>query len=92
VLDLDGAPSAAYALAASTGLVRIPLPGLGEFRLAPNTYTLVHAGQLDAQGTRALTFAVPNSPALLGAPVYWQALLGRPLGLTNLEVTRFRDL
>lgn len=47
------------------------------------------AGDVDRDG---FADAVPSSPALLGAPVYWQALLGPPLQLTNLELTRFRDL
>ncbi|MBL8898676.1 MAG: VCBS repeat-containing protein [Planctomycetes bacterium] len=94
VFDIDGAIGAPFALGCSPGLAMPPfaIPGIGELRLAPASFAWIASGALDASGTGSLALSVPFSPALLGAPIYWQALLGNPLRLTNLEVTRLRWL
>jgi hypothetical protein len=44
------------------------------------------AGEL---GEAALGFQVPSDASLVGASVYWQALVGAPRALTNFERTTF---
>jgi predicted secreted protein len=90
-LDLFGPPSGAWLLAFSLGTASIPLPPLGTVRLNPTSLFVLVSGPLDAQGRASVTFAVPQNPALVGATLDWQALVGAPFYLTNLEITTFTN-
>ncbi|MCI0589054.1 MAG: VCBS repeat-containing protein [Planctomycetes bacterium] len=87
VLDLRGPANEFWVLAASLGSASLPLPPLGTLRLDPATLFVVGAGALDPQGRASLPFLVPSSPALVGLSAYWQAAVGPPPVLTNLEIT-----
>ncbi len=91
-LDIRGPSIAAWLLAASAGSANIPIASVGTLRLLPSTLFIVAGGTLDAQGLATLTFPVPANPILIGASLYWQALVGPPLRFTNLEVTTVTDL
>jgi hypothetical protein len=79
-------------LAASPGTGNLPLPPFGTLRLALPTLFIVAGGVLDAQGRADLTLPVPANPALIGLSLYWQALVGPPFRLTNLEITTVTGL
>ena len=91
-LDAWGPPSSPWTLAFSLAAANIPLAPLGTLRLDPTTLHPTLAGTLDAQGRGSATYAVPANAALLGIPVYWQALVGSPPRFTNLETTTATNL
>ena len=91
-LDLYGPPSGSWILAWSVGPASVPIPPFGTLRLNPLFLYLSGAGSLDAQGRASIPFAVPQSPALVGASLYWQAVVGAPFALTNLEITTATNL
>jgi hypothetical protein len=92
VLELYGPGNGSWLLAASATDSNIPLPPFGVLRLAPATLFLVAGGLLDPQGRARVSFLVPAAPALVGSALFWQAVVGPPLRLTNLEVTIVTDL
>jgi hypothetical protein len=65
---------------------------LGFLRLPTNETRLVATGTLDAEGKAAVTLGVPSDLALPENTLYWQAVVGAPPRLTNLELTRFSSL
>jgi len=92
VLDLWGPANGFWLLAASLGSASIPLPPFGTLRLDPGSLIVWSGGILDPQGRASVSFLVPSVPALVGASVYWQAGIGPPPFLTNLEVTTVTNL
>ena len=92
VLDLWGPANGFWILGASLASASIPLFPFGTLRLDPATLFVVGGGALDPQGRTSLSFLVPSSPALVGASAYWQAGVGPPLLLTNLEITTVTSL
>ncbi len=90
-MDLHGAPDDSWLLASALGTTRIPL-GIGVLFLDPATLTVVGSGQLDGAGKGTMPVPVPNDPALVGTSVYWQAAIGSPMRLTNLETSTFTSL
>ena len=64
----------------------------GTLLLDPRTLMRVAAGRLDSEGLGTATFEVPPDPSLVGAEVWWQARVGRPARMTNLERTVFTNL
>ncbi len=91
-LDLRGPASGTWLLAFSAGTASIPVPPFGTLRLAPPTLFVVGGGFLDSQGRSSVSFVVPPNPVLLGGSLYWQAVVGAPLRLTNLEITTLTGL
>ncbi|MCI0589954.1 MAG: VCBS repeat-containing protein [Planctomycetes bacterium] len=91
-LDLYGPPFGGALLAFSLGTANVPIPPLGTFRLDPGSVHQTLATLLDGQGRASVTYAVPALPALVGATVYWQALVGSPARFTNLEITTLSSL
>ncbi len=91
-LDLRGPGNGTWLLAASAGIANIPLPPFGSLRLFPSTLFIAAGGPLDPGGQADLTFPVPANPALVGASLYWQAVVGPPLRFTNLEITALTSL
>ena len=57
----------------------------GLVRLDLATVAAAGSGLLDGEGRASKTFQVPNDASLLDFEVYWQALLGSPLRVSNLE-------
>ncbi len=54
----------------------VPLPPLGTLRLDPNALLPLPSFVIpQPAGVGSISFTVPNVPALVGAPVYTQALL-----------------
>ena len=47
------------------------------------------AGTFDANGRATRRFMVPSLAALIGLDVYWQALMGAPPRVSNLERSTF---
>ncbi|HKB17087.1 MAG TPA: hypothetical protein VKF62_13555, partial [Planctomycetota bacterium] len=91
-LDLYGPAWGAWFLAASPGTGNVPLPPLGTLRLDPTVLIFLLGGLLDGQGRAGPTFPVPAVPALVGATMFWQALVVGPARFTNLEKTTFTNL
>ncbi|HKB16972.1 MAG TPA: FG-GAP-like repeat-containing protein, partial [Planctomycetota bacterium] len=92
VLDLRGPAFGGWQLAAATGTASIPIPPFGVLRLDPGTLFAVAVGPFDPQGRASYSIQVPPIPALVGASAYWQAIVGLPLALTNLEITTVTGL
>ncbi|HET6204825.1 MAG TPA: FG-GAP-like repeat-containing protein [Planctomycetota bacterium] len=92
VLDLFGPGGGLWVLGASLSSASIPLFPFGTLRLDPTTLFIVGGGALDPQGRASLSFLVPANPALVGLSLYWQAAVGPPLLLTNLEITTVTGL
>jgi len=86
-LELAGSAHAPYALIASTALAprSSALLGLRQLDFTQRVYQ--RQGALDAAGRSERGFFVPRTPALLGATLYWQALVGTPLRWSNRETT-----
>ncbi|HKB15562.1 MAG TPA: FG-GAP-like repeat-containing protein, partial [Planctomycetota bacterium] len=91
-LDLFGPGSGLWILGTSFAPANIPLPPFGTLRLDPVTLFIVGGAALDPQGHASLSLLVPSSPALVGLSVYWQAVVGPPFLLTNLEITTVTNL
>jgi len=90
--DVYGPAWGAWFLAFSLGTANLPIPPFGTLRLDPSQTHQVFASLLDAQGRASITYAVPSSPALVGATVYWQAIVASPARFTNLEITTLTNL
>jgi hypothetical protein len=91
-LDVDRPANGTWLLAAATGASSLPLPPFGTLRLLPSALWIVGGGVLDPQGRASLSFLVPANPALVGQSLYWQAVVGPPLRLTDLEITTVTNL
>ena len=50
------------------------------------------SGTLDGNGEAHVTLLIPDSISLVGSRLYWQASVGTPARLTNLEETTLTDL
>ncbi len=87
VVEGYGSPGAQLILAVATTNQLQPLGTLGTLRIVPGTILLSLRGPLDAQGTGSARFRIPNDPTLSGATFHWQALIGDPVRLSNLETT-----
>jgi hypothetical protein len=61
-------------------------------RIHPGFVLHTAEGTLDSDGHALLTYDLPDDPSLVGKSFYWQALVGSPGRLTNLEVTTLTDL
>jgi hypothetical protein len=86
-------PGSSCLLAYSTGLILLPLPGLGLLRLDPTaSFGVLGTGVLDAHGAAQALGAVPNSPGPVGATVVVQALLGAPARLSRAFETTLTSL
>jgi hypothetical protein len=92
VLDLSGPGTGFWVLGASLASASIPLFPFGTLRLDPATLLHVGGGALDPQGRASLSSLVPPIPALVGVSAYWQAGVGPPPLLTNLEITTVTNL
>jgi hypothetical protein len=91
-MEVFGPAGTAFQLFSSTGFTEPQETDMGLLRLATRGAWLVATGTLDAEGRAAITLSVPSDIALPEHTVYWQALVGSPPRLTNLEFTTFRDL
>jgi len=91
-LDLYGPPLGGFLLAFGVGPATLPVPPFGILRLDPSGIHLVLTSLLDSQGRAAVTTSVPADPSLLGATVYWQALVTSPARFTNVEITTLASL
>jgi hypothetical protein len=91
-LEVRGPAGGVWFLAGSLGTASLPVPPLGTLHLDPSTFYLLGSGALDADGRAAVMFPVPANPLLVGATVYWQALVAGPALLTNLETTTLTNL
>ncbi|MCI0588008.1 MAG: FG-GAP-like repeat-containing protein, partial [Planctomycetes bacterium] len=91
-LDVRGPAWGAWFLGFSLGTANVPIPPLGTLRLDPASIGFALAGLLDARGRASVTYPVPGNPSLVGATVYWQAVVASPAKLTNLEVTILTNL
>ncbi len=90
-LDVSGPPGGIWILGLAFGKTAIPLPE-GTLFLDPASLIILTAGVLDAEGSHDLTFAVPSDRSLEDFVVFWQAVVGPPFLLTNLEITRLTSL
>lgn len=88
-LELRGAPGTPWVLfSARARSPRDLATPYGPWRLDPSSAIRAAGGRFCARGAEVLTFPVPADPVLLGQALFWQAAVGSPLRLTNLDVTR----
>ncbi len=90
--DLYGPGWGAFFFGFSFGTANVPIPPLGTLRLDPSGMIFLIGGLLDADGRASLTYPVPANPAVVGASLYWQALVVGPARFTNLEITTLTNL
>jgi hypothetical protein len=90
-MDLFGSPFSPWILGVSGVTVQIPT-AIGTLLIDPASLFLIGSGTLNVQGRSSLPLLLPGAPALVGQTVYWQAALGTPLGLSNLERTTVSGL
>ena len=86
MLDLYGSPDSEFLLIAAERTASVDTD-LGVLRLDPKTVVLCTTGRLGPGGRAARAFATP--PEFQGRTLYWQAVVGMPARLTNLEPTAF---
>jgi len=91
-IEVFGAPSSPWFLAASPGTAEIALGAFGVLRLDPSVLWPLGGGAVPTSGVTTITIPVPNHPSLAGVSVHWQALTGSPLTLTNRESTTVTTL
>ncbi|HYC77898.1 MAG TPA: FG-GAP-like repeat-containing protein, partial [Planctomycetota bacterium] len=89
-LDLYGPPGGGFALFASLAASEWPTP-FGTALIEPTVATLIANGAF-ASGPgwpqrTSWTFAVPSTPALVGASLYWQSFDAAASRLTNLATS-----
>jgi hypothetical protein len=87
-LDLFGRANEPYVLGLSFVATPWPLGAFGTLHLDLAWLLVVASGQYDPNGAASFSLVVPAMPALIGLPVYWQALSGVQARFGNLEVTR----
>jgi hypothetical protein len=87
-LDVHGPPFLPWIVfAAAARAPRDIWTAFGAWRLDPTSARPMARGRTCASGSATIAFAVPADPALLGQSVYWQAAVGSPPHLTNLDTT-----
>ena len=91
-MEVFGPAGTPFQLFASEGFIEPQVADMGFLRLAARGARLVATGTLDAEGKAAFTLGVPSDLALPENTIYWQALVGSPPRLTNLELTTFSNL
>lgn len=84
-LDVYGLGNQPFAFVASAARVDLPVPGLGRLMVDPAAVVFSDLGTLDANGRAARSYVVPDNASLLGLRLYWQALIGTPPRLSNVE-------
>ena len=84
VLDVYGTPNGSWILFNSPG-TGFQAFSFGIARLDLTRIAASGSGLLDANGRASVLFQVPNNLALVDLEVFWQALLGSPKRVTNLE-------
>ena len=60
--------------------------------LDPATLVIAASGSIPSAGVVALHPSVPDDPTLIGATIFWQAIVGSPLRLTNSDRTTLSAL
>ncbi len=91
-MKVFGPPNTPYQLFSSAGFTEPQPTDFGYLRLATRGARLVASGTLDSMGRAAVTLGIPSDLAIPENTVYWQALVGDPPRLTNLEFTTFSNL
>ncbi len=91
-MEMFGPPNTPWKLFAAGDLIAPEKTDFGFLRLPARGLRFVGSGNLDGAGYSVFTLSTPSDRALPGTTVYWQALVGDPPQLTNLELTTFRDL
>ena len=92
VLELFGTPGGLWGLWGSLATANVPTPPYGLLRLDLAQGARVGVGFLDSQGRAQDTVAIPDDSSLIGVEVFWQAAIGTPVRLSNLQVTVLDDL
>lgn len=89
-MDLYGPEFSFRVLMAASSRLARPVPSdFGLVHLDPGSIFLVKYGLLDANGEDSYTIHIPSIPGLAGVSIWWQAFVGDPAKLTNLEGTTF---
>lgn len=91
-MEVFGPPNTPWKLFAAEEFIAPQTTDFGYLRLPARGLRLIGSGMLDATGQAAITLGVPSDRALPGHTVYWQAFVGNPPRLTNLEFTTFSKL
>jgi hypothetical protein len=91
-LDLDGRTTIRppiVLVAGNSGRVALPF---GTLLVDPFKAVVARTGTFDLMGRASTPVVVRSSPAWIGLTLYWQAIVGFPLGTTNLEPTTVTNL
>ncbi|MHC4822594.1 MAG: FG-GAP repeat domain-containing protein [Planctomycetota bacterium] len=88
-LEMRGAPGEACVLTGSTAPGLLVIAPYGTLRLSAADRFVTIPGALDAQGRKVVTAPGPVPSGLLGTTYWWQALVGTPGQLSNLQTTTF---
>jgi len=92
-MEIYGPAGGYWRVAASRRHVCSPQPPTGTLRIDPRYIMRQQRGFLDKNGRATVSFEVPNSPVLIAASLYWQAVVGdNDPRLSNLEVATFSRL
>jgi len=91
-MDIYGPPNGTYRLVASTAPTHYPLPPYGTLRVSMAGSFIDQSGAFGSSGVVWKSYQVPLSPSLVGVSIFWQALVGPPYRLTNLDITTFVDI
>jgi hypothetical protein len=85
-LDLYGSPNGAYWLFFALAPANLNNALYGPVLIQPSTAQFAGAGVFAPDGMASISALVPNNPALVGLNLYWQALDGGTLHVTNRHV------
>ncbi|KAA3607984.1 MAG: VCBS repeat-containing protein [Planctomycetota bacterium] len=91
-LVLFGPPFGSYRILASRNRAEIEFPPYGTLWIDPAEILFDQSGSLDGEGQAQLQSQGPISATLQDRSFYWQALIGHPWKLSNLERTTFSGL
>ena len=91
-MGLYGPANGTYILAASRAMDSVPMPPYGILRIDLGQVFYQGKGGLDGEGRASVDFDVPPNPNLNGMSFYFQALVGPPNKLTNLEIAKVTNL
>jgi hypothetical protein len=90
-VDVSGPPLSRFVLAASRDTAHVPFGQLGVLGIARDAIVELHHGTLVEHGHASIRVHVPSDPALVGEDFYWQAVVGSPARLTNVETALITD-
>lgn len=84
-LDVYGPANGHFILLGARDPISAVHTPFGELGVLRTSIFRIDTGSLDANGHASVRIDVPDNPLLVGRDYFWQALVGRPARLTNVE-------